>query len=32
MLLQAHRDVQFYLEIDDGESLLDNKRRNAFDR
>ena len=28
----AHRDVQFYLEIEDGESLLDNKRRNAFDR
>jgi nucleosome binding factor SPN SPT16 subunit len=24
----AHKDVQFYLEIEDGESLLDNRRRN----
>ena len=28
----AHKDVQFYLEIEDGESLLDNKRRNQYDK
>jgi len=28
----AHKDVQFYLEIEDGESLLDNRRRNQFDK
>jgi len=28
----AHKDVQFYLEIEDGESLLDNRRRNQYDK